>query len=303
MKKISLFLLTVFLILACDNDNETSQDTTTFEDFSGQINNKLLSIKTSDGREVNAYFSKPAGTNIDIVLALHGGSATREQSLSSTEAYIERPDGGRQFLDMGLGVLCLEFTEFESNGVKSDRGFKEFIDVLSATDYILNDSLAKHNVNTNRVFTFGHSRGGNNALLMGIERPLDGVMAAEAPLDWIKTNDSIQAGVIQGDPDTIGDFIDKFEESVSKWTDNDFIKYSPGLRLQEFQSPFLIISGEQDPAVLISIAEDVKEDYLTCNTNNQCIGGGEFVFHPLGHTDWSQSTNPNTLQAIQDFIN
>ncbi len=302
MKKINLIAVLLVLCFACGNGDDIA-DQNRFEDFSGEIDNKLLTIKTSDGREVNAYLSKPPGTTIDIVLALHGGSATRSQSINSTLTYITKPDGGKQFLDNGFAVLCLEYTEFENDLVKSDRGFKELIDVLSATDYILNDSLAKHNVNVERVFAFGHSRGGANALLAGIERPLDGVIGAEPPLDWVKTRDSIQAGVISGDPNQIDDLIDKFEESITNWTEEDFIKYSPGLRLEEFQSPFMVISGEQDPAVLISIAEGVREEYLECNKNDQCIDGGEFVFHPLGHTDWSDSTNPNTLQAILNFIN
>ena len=281
MKKLSIILIIASLCFSCNKEDDSPQLTNSFDDLSGQVNNRLLSIKTSDGRAVKAYFSKPAGTHIDIVLALHGGSATREQSISSTETYIGRPDGGRQFLDAGFGVLCLEYTEFETNGVKSDRGFKELVDVLSATDYILNDSLAKHNVKIDRVFAFGHSRGGNNALLAGIERPLAGVIGAEAPLDWIKTRDAIKAGDITGDPDQIDDLIDKFEESISNWTDEDFIKYSPGLRLEEFQSPFLVISGELDPAVLISIAEAVRVDYLACNGLGQCINGCEFGFSSI----------------------
>ncbi|MEX0274228.1 MAG: alpha/beta hydrolase family protein [Flavobacteriaceae bacterium] len=288
----------VWIVLAtgfsCSND--PAETTKNFESFSGALTNKELLIITADHRTIKAYLSKPQGTHMDIVLALHGGTANLESSVDATKNYNDKPDGGKQFLDNGYAVLSLGYSEYENDGSKSDRGFKELTDVLAATDYILNDSLTKYDMTIDKTIAFGHSRGGNNALLAGIERPLHAVVAAEAPLDWAKTRDSIRAGVIPGSFDEI----QKFEESVAKWTNDDFIKYSPGLRLEAFQSPFLIISGELDPAVLISIAEDVREDYLACNANGQCMDGGLFIFHERGHTDWAQT--PGIMQEIQEFI-
>lgn len=294
MKKLILGATALLLctLMSCSSDQ--GAPTQTDVDFSGQVENETISIDVPGGRSVKAYLSKPAGESVDMVLALHGGSPTLENSISSAATYNTKPDGGRQFLENGYGVLSLEYTEFETNGEKATRGFKEMEEVLAATDFLLGKGLAKNKVNIGKVYVFGHSRGGGNALLAGIERDLEAVIAAEPPLDWERTRDSIVSGGLKTDVT----LIDQFEESVSEWSEADFVTYSPAKRLEDFKTRFLIISGELDEAVMIEIAEDMQAAYLDCATD--CIPGSDFILHERGHSDWAEVKG--ILADIQEFM-
>jgi len=223
----------------------------TIDNYSIEIENLPIKIKVGN-REVKAYLSKKEGAVTDVILGLHGGSTSKKLSEAAAKNYNQKSDGGRPFIQAGFALLSLEYTEFEDNGDKATRGIKEMEEVLAAVDFMLNDGLTENNVTFDRVFVLGHSRGGANALLAGIERAVDGVISTAGPLDWIATYDSIQSGYLQASEEELA----FFNESTAAWGDPHedptlWTKYSPGLRTTQFQSPFLVVSGINDAVVMI----------------------------------------------------
>ena len=303
MKKLFLWGL-VFLALATSCQKEESTIPTpevlfskNLTDYSGALVNETLSIVVNEERSIVAYLSKPAGTSMDIVLGMHGGTESLSESKDATFDFATQDNGGLIFLPEGKAFLAIEYTEFESDGSIATRGFKELEDVLAAVDYLQSNPFAGQNFNIEDLYTFGSSRGGGLALLAGIERPIAAAISAEGPLDWIATFDSIRSGYLPGtDVQKMN-----FAKSVRAWgnphVDNTlWVKYSPGLRVESFQSPFLVISGEADPIIMISTAEAMQQVYLDCNT---CVPGSRFILHPFGHTDWDK---PAIIDAIQAFV-
>ncbi len=290
----TLALGLALLFTACSQGED--DDPIVYADYSGMLQNQELFIPVS-GRTVKAYLSKPAGAAMDIVLCMHGGTVDLAASQNAAETMSERTTGGQQFLKNGYAVLSLEYTEFESDGSLADRGIKELAEVLAAIDYLMADSLARNQITIGKIFTFGSSRGGGLALLAGIERPIYAAMSAEGPLDWIATHDSIEASFFPIQAAELGNF----KETTAAWGDPHinpelWIKYSPGLRVEEFKCPFLVISGEQDVVILLSTVLAMKKRYEDCVT---CVAGSEFILHPFGHTDWGTA---GVLEGIERFM-
>jgi len=268
-------------------------------DYDAMMTNHLFTLMTPDGRKINNYLSKPAGDRMDLVVVLHGGTKDYETSISATLKQSTDKDGGAQFLEEGHAIIAVQYTEFQ--GSKDDigvtKGIFEMIDILTLIDYILDGTFSEDFFEIDGLFVFGHSRGGANALLTGIERPLDGVISAEGPINWIAINDSIRTGFLN--PSEWEK--QRYESTTVEWGDpledpTLWKRFSPALRIAEFQSPFMVIQGENDIAAFVDLAIQMRRANQSCNS---CPYDGSYIIHPNGHTDWAL---PGVLDTIREFI-
>lgn len=303
-KTILLLLCLPFLLIACEIQEGTPSPPSIGQpilDLNGPQHNFQIDIPVGI-RTVPAYLSKPDGQISELVIVLHGGSASFEASHASTLAQAEIQDGGGQFIQAGYGILALQYTEFAGpeDLIGVTKGFMEMEEVLATVDFVRNGMLAPFNLNIQKLYAFGHSRGGANALLAGIGRPLDAVISAEGPINWLQIRDSMLARAFY--PPPTPEEIANFRLTTAEWNDPDedprlWIRYSPALQIEHFQSPCLVIQGETDRAAFAELAEEMElsfEACLNCNTE------AEFIIHPWGHTDWGQQP---VLDSIQNFLN
>ena len=289
------FLSLLTFIFACNPAEE--EDLFVFDDYRYELSNEKFTVRVDSNRTIRAYLTKPEGSQMDLVIILHGGTIDPPSSFNATLRYATKQDGGRIFLEQGMAVLSVDYTEFESNGSISPRGFKELEDVVATIDWLKTDPFEKNQFKINRIFTFGHSRGGGLALLAGIERQIDGAISAAGPLDWIATYEAILDGTLNPNVNEIGNF----QHSVALWglpgsTPDYWTKFSPGLRVDEFKSPFLIISGRDDEVILPRTVYNMRTAYNKCHG---CVDESYFVVHPFGHSNWA---NAATVESILRFI-
>jgi len=240
--------------------------------------------------------SKPPGDTLDIVLVLHGGTPEYLKSVQATVNQATNPTGGLQFLQNGYAILALEYTEFAdiNDTLGVTKGITEMEEVLASIDFLASNPFVPNDFNIEKIYAFGISRGGANALLAGIERNLSAVISTSAPLDWIAIRDSIESGFLKPSDKEL----DNFNHTTAEWNldTTHWTTYSAGLRVKASQSPFLVISGYQDSLAFIDMAIRMQEEYLMCDT---CVGGSAFILHPFGHTDWGEQP---ILNPIQNFM-
>lgn len=298
-KTIAAFFLASILFIGCQKEEifPTARLSSITPDYSGQFTNTEIDIVVGS-RSVKGYLSKPAGTDLDMVLVLHGGTLNYQSSINATLNQATKPDGGQQFLANGRAILSLAYTEYAdaADTIGVTKGIMEMEEVLAAVDFLQSDPFVSNNFTINNLYAFGHSRGGANALLAGIERELNAVISAEGPLNWKAIKDSTISGFLTPTPKQLFNFVAgtaAWNADTSLWT-----TYSPALRLEEFQTPFLVLAGELDEATFQDMAVQMQNNYNNCGS---CIDGGTFNLHSFGHTDWS--LEPGILDSIQDFIN
>ena len=287
-------LLLCVLLMACKK-KDPLVDEPSLPDYSGIMMNHEVEIIVGN-RTVKGYLSKPAGTCMDMVIVLHGGTLNYQSSVNATQNQATKPEGGQQFLLNGKAIFSLEYTEFSgpTDTVGVTKGIMEMEEVLASVDFLKTDPFLGNNFTIPKIYAFGHSRGGANALLAGVERELSAVISAEGPLNWEAIRDSIQSGFLMPTPNQLYNFNEgtaAWNADMSLWT-----KYSPALRLDEFQTPFMVIAGATDTATFQDMAVQMEINYLNCGN---CISGSSFVFHPNGHTDWGV---PVILDSIQGFV-
>lgn len=294
------FIALLLVLASCKQESLDSEmkPALSATSFAGPLVNEAISIPVGD-RAVNAYLSKPDGAELDLVLVLHGGSRTYEKSVEASLGQIDKPDGGRQFLEAGYAILALEYTEFAGpeDTVGVTKGIMEMQEVISAVDYVQAGNFSQNGFDVGKLYAFGHSRGGANALLAGIGRELDAVISAEGPINWIQINDSIESGYLKPSEHELF----RYDSTTFDWGDPDvdptlWIRYSSAERLPEFQSPFMVIQGEQDPSAIVELAIEMQARYENCPS---CTEEGSFIIHPNGHTDWAL---PAVLDSIQGFL-
>ncbi len=289
-----LYVTLLAFLFSCQPDNDDLDFRV--EDFRYEHSNEEFFIKVDSSRSVRAYLSKPEGGSMDIVIVLHSGTFDFSNSHNSTLRYGQRDDAGQIFLDEGKAVLSLEYTEFEANGSISPRGIKELQDVVSTIDWLKTNPFLKNKFNIERVFTFGTNRGGGLALLAGIERQIDGAISAEGQLDWIATLAAIQNGSLNPNVEELANF----DQTVAAWdvpgSEPDlWTFYSPAQRFSEFQSPFLIISGQNNPIALFQNATAMQSNFNKCT---ECMTEGNFILHPNGLNDWAKEDIVNQIKSF-----
>ena len=289
--------MAIFLI-SCTKDSEDSFSEKQ-PDFSGVHWEKEIVFEIESGYNISTWLTKPAGSSMDLIIGLHGGTATLEKSLAAGKTLASNEGGGLLF-GSDKAFLSLGYTEFETDGSMADRGFKELAEVLSIIDQIQNGFFASKGLDYARLYTFGVSRGGGLSLLAAIERDIDGAISAEGPLDWLATKRAIEAGILA--PNFLE--LAGFEQSTAAWGDpaidpTHWINFSPGLRVEAFQAPALIISGYEDRAILIETALDMQARYQNCPS---CQQGLDFVLHPNGHTDWATLSVKKQIEAFVDGL-
>ena len=293
-----LILISAISIASCgDDDYTTITQTLNVSDYSEQIWNQPILVPLGNGW-VRAMLSKPQGDSMDMVLVLHGGSATYEDAVHSTLVQATKWDGGNQFLLRGYAILALDYTEFANaqDTIGVTKGVQEMEEVIAAVNFLSSDPFINNGFYVEKLFAFGHSRGGGNALLAAIEtEELVAVVSTEAPLNWKAVRDSIASCFLK--PDSI--HLSNFYATTADWNIDTSLwtKYSPSLRYQEFNSPFLVINGELDTATFVAMAEDLNIKYQNCGTD--CVDGSRIFIHPRGHTDWA---TPAILDSIHAFF-
>lgn len=296
LKSASILFFSLLMVSSCQiNDGLADDDFVTIDNYSIEIDNLPIKIKVGS-REVIAYLSKKEGSFTDVVLGLHSGGKNIQESRALAKDYYKNPQGGQAFLNAGFALLSLQYTEFDGSEILT-RGEKELEDILAAVDFMLSDGLSDNNVRFERVFVAGHSRGAGNALLAGIERKVDGVIASAGTLDWI----AMQAAIEDGSIEMTIDELDFFKFSTEDWgssaeTPSPWTENSPALRVSEFQSPFLVIAGTNDTRVPVASAYQMQTRYDDCST---CIGDSKFVIHEQGHTDWNTEA---VIEQVMTFI-
>lgn len=267
--------------------------------LSAELDNVPLSLGTTDGRTVTAYISKKAGMLHKAVLLLHAGSADLTESQSVSFGFNDATYGGHSFYERDYICLTVEFTEFHPDETKATRGKEELKDTEAAYLF-LHDSLAVQGMPMDTIVAFGVSRGGTNALRLGIAHELNAIVTASAAVNWFATHDSIQSGFLQPSPkDSI-----LFYDSVIEWGNpvtqpQWWLAHSVGLRLPEFQSRYFMINGTLDQAVMVHTIDSMRNAYEDCVQQNLCEPGSKTVIHPLGHTDWR---TPATMENIFVYI-
>ena len=103
-----------------------------------------------------------------LVLVIHGGGGTdrgtikldhgRWQSLADQNGlYIAYPNAIDRLWDLGKGVIS--------------EGLKNRVDDLAYFDYVLDDIATKKNIDANRMFSMGMSRGGQASFYLACNRP------------------------------------------------------------------------------------------------------------------------------------
>lgn len=257
------------------------------EDWSAARENSLIQLSTTNGQQVDAYLSKPPGVEMNAVLILHEEQASLNDSKEATINYALSSEGGLRYLQRGWLVLSLAYSEFEADGSVAHRGAREMEEVIAAIDFLQKD-LLQYNIKVNKLIVHGDSRGGTNALIAGIKRKLDAVVATSAVVDWKAHREAIHSATIESSWKER----QLFEQSIAEWQDTDesenaWVKYSPGLRQDEFKTPFLIVSGEQNRARLQQSILLMEKEYHICG---DCLEGSQFLYYPGGHKDWNQDS-------------
>ena len=296
--KFYLLIFSLIFLMSCSSDEQDLQ-LENLLDYASVHWEKEILFEIESGHSISGWLTKPEGSSMDLIIGLHGGTPTLEKSLAAAKSLASKDDGGQLF-GSDKAFLSLGYTEFETDGSMADRGFKELSEVLSIIDQINRGFFADSGFDYERLYTFGISRGGGLALLAAIERNIDGAISAEGPLDWLATRQAIEAGRLA--PNFLE--LAGFEESTAAWGDPivdpaHWITYSPGLRIEEFQAPALIISGYDDRVILIETALDMQARYQDCAS---CQPGFGFILHPNGHTDWATVSVQTQIEIFVDSL-
>lgn len=129
---------------------------------------QTLTLTTSDGVDLAAWYVPPPQKPGGAIIYLHGISARRDQLLSE----------GRMFHDLGYGALFLDFRNHgESSGEVTTMGVLEVRDVRAALDYL----LAQPEIDRDRIAIFGNSLGASTGLLAAAEMPEISAVLALSP--------------------------------------------------------------------------------------------------------------------------
>ncbi|MEM7037068.1 MAG: prolyl oligopeptidase family serine peptidase [Bacteroidota bacterium] len=302
---IAFSLLLLLSLTGCDKEtplHETSPEaalsTGSFQ-LTSALDNQEIYLTTSDGRTVKAYLSKKAGTLTKGVLLLHAGTKDLLESQTVTAGLNSDPYGGQPFYDRDYICLSVEFTEYFPGDIKATRGKEELLDVLAGYDY-LNATLAQQAMPLDTLVAFGGSRGGTNALRLGIAREFNAVVANSAAVNWFAVHDSIQSGFLDpSEEDSIA-----FYESVFEWgnpdiTPDKWFDHSVGLRVDAFKTRYHMINGELDEAVMVHTIRDMETAYEACVDAGDCEDESVFFIHPGGHVDWRADW---AFEMMFDFI-
>lgn len=289
---IAYFLFLILFASCQSNDDQATISFSTAPNYFPNTHNQPVLIPVGN-RSVRALLSKPEGGSMDIVLVLHGGSIDYQASVQSTVTQATQWDKGNNFLTRGMAILALEYTEFDgpADDVGVTKGIMEMEEVLAAIDFLDTNPFSAYGFDINKMYAYGHSRGGGNALLAAINSDkLSAVASSAAPLNWKAIRDSIASGFLtptQTQEDNFYATTDFWNTDTSLWT-----TYSPSLNLPDYQCPFMVIGGLVDSASFVDMVIDMQARYDACTNCNE---ESSFIIHPRGHSNWAS-------QAILDSI-
>ena len=184
---------------------------------------KEIELNTSDGLILKAWFKKPNTQDEYTILMFHGNAGHVGH----------RVEKFKRFIATGYGFLFLEYRGYGGNpGKPSEKGL--YYDALSALEY-----LSKHHIFPDKIIIYGESLG------CGIAVKLNSEIA-------------VAATILEAPFTSIADIAQRQYWFVpAKWLVLD--RYEILKIIDKIKSPLLVIHGEKDNIVNISLGKKVYE--------------------------------------------
>lgn len=127
-----------------------------------------VSFSAPDGVRLSAWVLVPESDTAHWILSLHGNAG----NLGTPG----RPEHDRQFRDLGLGLLALDYRGYgDSQGTPSEAGL--YADARAAYDYL----TRVRGIPARRIVIYGHSLGSAVAIELATTRPAAGLIVEGAP--------------------------------------------------------------------------------------------------------------------------
>ena len=182
-----------------------------------------IALITSDGLVLNAWFKKPTTQNGYTILVFHGNAGHVGH----------RVEKFKRFLAEGYGLLLLEYRGYGGNpGKPSEKGL--YYDAQSTLEF-----LTKQQIVSNTIILYGESLGSGIAVKLSTEIAFAATVL-EAPFTSI-------ADIAQR----------QYWYTPAKWLVLD--RYDILKIIGDIKSPLLIIHGEKDNIINISMGKKVLD--------------------------------------------
>jgi dipeptidyl aminopeptidase/acylaminoacyl peptidase len=250
-----------------------------------------ISWKAPDGWELHGWIMKPIGfeegNKYPLVLEIHGGPHAmyantyfHEFQMLAASGFVvlfTNPRGSH-----GYGQ---EFV----NAVRGDYGGKDYLDIMSAVDYVLETFDF---IDENRMGVTGGSYGGfMTNWIVGHTNRFKAAVTQRSISNWLSFYGVSDIGYFFSEWEVEGDLIDNAEKL---WN------HSPLKYVKNINTPLLILHGERDFRCPIEQAEQL---YVALKRQKKPT---KFVRFPEANHELSRSGNPklrvDRLNYIKDWF-
>jgi len=274
--------------------------------------NKNQIIKGSLGIEMATDYFVPEGDKLQVVIYTHGFNGFKDWGNFDLIAE-EFAKAGFIFIKYNLshnGTTLEHPTDFVDLGLyRSNDYTKELVDIGFVIDHVFSENfIYKNNFNRERVFLFGHSRGGATSILGAIDERIAGLVTwasiAACTSPWSRFSvEQMEAWKEKG--------VFYYENKrTNQQLPIDYQIYEDYLAHEEeydllstvafLKKPMLFIHGKDDPAVPYQSAEQLYSANAAYSKLLLCEG--DHVFgrkHPWPHDYLPEETKFVVNETIQ----
>lgn len=292
MKNI-LFTISIFLIvLSGCNLNQIQQKDTLMNE--SPIKNELWQHKQFNidynNKNIKVFINKPLGDEFDAILMFHGTTMNNTRSIKSA---MDISTLGNEITNNTDKFMTISVAYKESNLLIGDELEEAETSLLWLKNKIYDDL----NITINKIYLFGHSRGGYIVLRLNNKYKTDGVIAnAPGPISLDYLCLLVEQKIIIDKEDSVCNNMRNLFGTTNENPD-EYTKRSLLYNIDNLQSRMLIIQGLDDKNIQLKLMPQLLDKI------NKCKNCANFELLKLNNTPhWSFNQNI-TIDKIRNFIN
>ncbi len=252
--------------------------------------------------KLDAYVPNNSDTNRPAILLIHGGGFVSGSKDVESMTYLANYFAARGWVTFSinyrlqgdLGTVPAAWVPFAQNNLDPSAVNQFFAlypasrDAKAALRW-LHANASTYNINTDYITVGGGSAGAVTATMLGVTSPEDYTEEISMTVDPTLTTTNLNQST------KVHTVLDFWGSGITVEILNDLYNKQ---RFDTSDAPILIMHGTEDPTVLFSEAEKLRDNYIAT--------GVDYEFFPLagkGHGPWNATVNGKRLEALCfDFI-
>ncbi|WP_299714293.1 alpha/beta hydrolase [uncultured Tenacibaculum sp.] len=252
--------------------------------------------------KLDAYVPNNSVINRPAILLIHGGGFISGSKDVASMTYLANYFASRGWvafsinyrLQGDLGTVPSAWVPFAQNNLDPSAVDQFFAlypasrDAKAALRWLYANAN-NYNINTDYITVGGGSAGAVTATMLGVSSPEDYTEEISMTVDPTLATTNLDQ------PTKVHTVLDFWGSGITVEILNDL--YSKQ-RFDTSDAPIIIMHGTEDPTVLFSEAEKLRDNYISTGVN--------YEFYPLegkGHGPWNATVNDKRLEALCfDFI-